>query len=276
MNSQHNRQQCPKGTFPYRIRPGDNLYRLALRYDTTVPAILSANPGIYRFNLQINRWINIPRMPFYSTEFGDSNYTAPSAECPKGTFAHTTQRGDTIHSLAQRFNMTVEEIQKVNPDVNPASLLAGQRLNIPGGKLSTYFNAAYNVSLQYPANWVPTSAGRFQGTDGFFEVEAISSNASLEDVYRGQSSGDSSLYITNPVTSELQIQGQEARLIMPSEEQQTGRKKQHAALIVRYPKPIPIQGEKGDYNYLLLRTDKEHISDIANTIRFLDADSTGQ
>jgi len=37
---------CPIGTFPYTIKPGDTLWLLSQQYNTTVDAIVAANPGV--------------------------------------------------------------------------------------------------------------------------------------------------------------------------------------------------------------------------------------
>ena len=56
-----NTRTCPSGSFSYTIRSGDTLYLLAIRYNTTVEAIMAANPGINPNNLQIGQVICIPR-----------------------------------------------------------------------------------------------------------------------------------------------------------------------------------------------------------------------
>ena len=43
--------------------------------------------------------------------------------CPTGTFSYTIRSGDTFWVLAQRYNTTVEAIQRVNPGVNPNKLI---------------------------------------------------------------------------------------------------------------------------------------------------------
>lgn len=52
---------CPAGTFSYTIRSGDTPYILAQRYNTTVDAILRANPGLNPTQLQIGQIICIPQ-----------------------------------------------------------------------------------------------------------------------------------------------------------------------------------------------------------------------
>lgn len=62
-----------RGYDEYRIRPGDTLYNIALRYYTTVNAIMTANPGINPENLTIGRTIIVP----YGIDvvFTDIDYT---------------------------------------------------------------------------------------------------------------------------------------------------------------------------------------------------------
>ncbi len=113
--------QCPAGTFPYTIKAGDTLYNLAIRYNTTVEAIIVVNPGINPNNLQIGQRICIPGM------------VPPPPTCPVGTFPYTIKAGDTIYMLAITYNTTVEAILAVNPGINPNNLQIGQVICIPRG-----------------------------------------------------------------------------------------------------------------------------------------------
>jgi len=45
------------------IQPGDTLWALARKYNTTVEAIIQANPGIQPENLQVGQVIQIPACP---------------------------------------------------------------------------------------------------------------------------------------------------------------------------------------------------------------------
>ena len=58
------------------------------------------------------------------------NCTAP-VTCPPGTFAYTIKAGDTFFLLAERYNTTVNAIQRANPNVNPNALQIGQVICIP-------------------------------------------------------------------------------------------------------------------------------------------------
>ena len=112
--------KCPKGSFSYRIKSGDTLYKLAQTYNTTVEDIMRLNPGINPKNLQIGQMICIPE--------------EMSKACPRGSFEHTIKSGDTIYFLSIRYNTTVEEIMALNPGIVPENLQIGQKICIPKEK----------------------------------------------------------------------------------------------------------------------------------------------
>lgn len=112
-------QTCLRGSFAYTIKSGDTLYFLAIRYNTTVEAIMAINPGINPNNLQIGQKICIPES------------TPGSTRCPQGSFSYTIKSGDTLYFLAIRYNTTVEAIMAINPGINPNNLQIGQVICIP-------------------------------------------------------------------------------------------------------------------------------------------------
>jgi len=112
---------CPSGSFSYTIRSGDTLYLLAQRYNTTVEAIMRINPGINPNNLQIGQMICIP----------GSVTPPPPTRCPAGSFEYTIRSGDTLFTIANRYNTTVNAILALNPGIDPNNLRVGQIICIP-------------------------------------------------------------------------------------------------------------------------------------------------
>ncbi|GMG97419.1 LysM peptidoglycan-binding domain-containing protein [Tepidimicrobium xylanilyticum] len=115
-------QACPPGSFAYIIRPGDTLFQLANRFNTTVDAITRINPGIDPNRLQIGQSICIP----------GATTPPPPGTCPNGFF-HVIRAGDTYFRLSQQYGVSVDAIIRANPGVDPNRLQIGQRICIPGG-----------------------------------------------------------------------------------------------------------------------------------------------
>lgn len=53
------------------------------------------------------------------------------SSCSKGTIPYRVKVGDTLVTIARRFNTTIEAITFANPDVNPNHLQANQFICIP-------------------------------------------------------------------------------------------------------------------------------------------------
>ena len=53
--------------------------------------------------------------------------------CPLGTVPYRIMAGDTLFSIAIRFNTTVNDIIRANPGINPFNLRVGQIICVPMG-----------------------------------------------------------------------------------------------------------------------------------------------
>ncbi len=138
----------------------------------------------------------------------------------------------------------------------------------------TFSSPAYAISLEYPADWRPvpgygsseTGETRFGGINGFFQVGAMDSD-SIDGATAAEAQHRLQPYGSQPTIETLQLQGQEARLILPSDDQPAGMQHQ-AALIIRYPEPVNVVGVP--CRYFVLWADWPHIGAIAQTLRFTD------
>jgi len=132
-----------------------------------------------------------------------------------------------------------------------------------------YANSNYKITLEYPSEWKENKAftNRYDGNDGFFQVVAISAeNVSIDKVADEDAHHMAKPYGSNPQINNIKVQGQDGRLILPSADQGKEMSNQ-AGLIVKYPKPIKIGSRT--YNYFVLYADKNHIEEIAKTIKFI-------
>ena len=109
----------------YSVRQGDLLFALALRFNTSVEAIVALNPQINPDSLVIGDVLRIPA-------------AAPAEQRPlagAGEIAYTVRAGDTLSDLAPRFKTSVAAITALNPRIAPEHLIAGQVLRIPIAQL---------------------------------------------------------------------------------------------------------------------------------------------
>ncbi len=56
---------------------------------------------------------------------------APEAAATTGTRTHVVADGDSFYSIARKYDITIADIQRLNPNVDPQNLTAGLKLSIP-------------------------------------------------------------------------------------------------------------------------------------------------
>jgi len=115
--------QAP-GQIHHLVQRGDNLYRLALRYGTTVNAIVAAN-GLANPNAIYVGQRLVIRSGSTSPSTGSSTATTT------GSY-YVVQRGDTLSGIAVRHGVTTWALVTANGLSSPNMIYAGQRLTIPG------------------------------------------------------------------------------------------------------------------------------------------------
>jgi LysM repeat protein len=96
----------------YTVQPGDNLYRIALRYGTSYTALASLN------GLSNPNWI-----------YWGMVLCVRSAPVSNGTY--TVQPGDTLYRIARNYGVNMYTLAQVNAIYNINIIYVGQRLVIP-------------------------------------------------------------------------------------------------------------------------------------------------
>lgn len=139
-----------EGPVIHVVRPGENLYLIAARYNVTVRAIMRAN-GLRNPNvIYVGQELVIPadvEAPVISI-----TTTTPT---PVGERVHIVARGQTLFSIALRYNVTVGELMRANNLRNPNLIYPGQRLVIPGVPAPTALPPESTPTLM-PAVSTPT------------------------------------------------------------------------------------------------------------------------
>lgn len=138
-----------------------------------------------------------------------------------------------------------------------------------GTAWAVYTDWTYGVSLRYPAHWQPVEGyqGRYAGPDGFFQLSAIfGEGQTLNEVCRREAYHKLSPYGSQPKVGNIRLRNLTACRILPSDDQPANMSGQ-AAMIFAYPQPVQINEDL--YHFLVLWADKDHLQEIAQTVRFI-------
>jgi LysM repeat protein len=115
----------PQGWIPITIEPGQTLEALALTYNTSVETLMQANCLVS------------PDVPVGSTIYVPAQATRPvtpipTRKCgpPPGWIFYYIQSGDTLYSIATRYNTTVPQLMVANC-LTSVTIVPGQPLYVP-------------------------------------------------------------------------------------------------------------------------------------------------
>jgi LysM repeat protein len=101
------------------VQPGENLFRIGLRYGVTVDALMAANGLSSASHVYSGQRLLIP-----------SGSTGGSVAPASGV--HVVQRGENLFRIALRYGLTTHALAAANGIVNANHVYVGQRLTIPG------------------------------------------------------------------------------------------------------------------------------------------------
>lgn len=125
-------------TTTYIVQSGDTLTSIAMKFDTTVQAIAELNDLQNPNLIYVGEILKIPTN-------SRGNLSAPSSRHYIKTYI--VQSGDTLTSIAKKFNTTVDKIALLNNITNPNLIYPGQIL-----KIETSINSSirgYNFNTMY-------------------------------------------------------------------------------------------------------------------------------
>ena len=126
-------------TIIYTVKKGDNLYNIAKLYNTTASQLMSLNK-LVNANLSIGQQLKVPA--------SQNNISSP--------IIYTVKKGDSLYSIATKYNVTVNDIKKLN-NLSSNNLSIGQKLNIPSNSntssSTTYIvksgDSLYEIARRY-------------------------------------------------------------------------------------------------------------------------------
>ena len=131
----------------YTVQKGDTLYKIASQYNTTVDILKKIN-NLSSNILSIGQKIKLP-----STEI---------INIPASLETYTVKSGDTLYSIAKKFDTTVDKIKSQN-SLSADALTVGQMLKIPS-VISVTKPSKTNVYTVEPGDTLYSLAREFNTT----------------------------------------------------------------------------------------------------------------
>jgi LysM repeat protein len=111
----------PAGWQAYLVQPGDMLEGLAERYRVPADQLSQAN-CLMTTSLLPGSYLYVPPVP---------TRTPVPCGAPSGWIHYTVLRGDTLYSLAQYYQVTVQQLQQANCMGNSTILYTGRQIYVP-------------------------------------------------------------------------------------------------------------------------------------------------
>ena len=124
----------------YIVKKGDSLYNIAKKYNTSVNDLKTLN-NLSTNNLSIGQVLKLPK----NTSTTDSIKN----------ISYTVQKGDSLYSIAKKYNTTVDSLKKLN-NLNSNLLQIGQILKINSNSSNNTINykvvsgdSLYSIAKKY-------------------------------------------------------------------------------------------------------------------------------
>ncbi len=156
------------------VQPGENLFRISLRYGVTVAAIQAAN-GLSNDIVYVGQQLVIP------TSAGGATPAPAQPPTPTGGL-YTVRPGDTVSGIALRYGITSWALIQANNLASANLIYVGQQLIIPGGATTpTPAQGTYTVR---PGDTLSSIAARFGTTAAALAAQNGIANPEL--IYVGQ------------------------------------------------------------------------------------------
>lgn len=168
------------------VKSGDTIWGLAKQHGLSVSALEQANPSVKKINDSIDL-ITVGQQLTLPTAQHDA-----SADL-NADGSYTVKPGDTLSSIADRYNVTVSQLMAWNNLSANDSLYIGQQLSVTGPAISTAVNAPV-VSAPVADASVSTQQPVAQSTDATSSVQVqtsavASASVPQQDVASSQPAG---------------------------------------------------------------------------------------
>lgn len=132
-NNKNNDSQTQSMAITYEVKNGDDLNKIARKFHITVNQLKEANQ-LTDNTIKVGQIINIPtsgsKTDIAKTDTATTATANNDVADSDKKVVYVVRHGDYLEKIAKKFNVTMSDIKKWNPDANDDTLQPGQKLVI--------------------------------------------------------------------------------------------------------------------------------------------------
>ncbi len=110
------------------VEKGETLYSISRKYDMKVDDLVKHNPEVKYSDLQINQVLKIPKIP-------EPENTGVFPE--EDFIYHYVENGESIYSISRRYDVRIEDIKRMNPELRWGEMKIHEYIRIPRTSVDT-------------------------------------------------------------------------------------------------------------------------------------------
>lgn len=130
----------------HTVTKGQTLSHIAAKYGVSQSAILQSNKLSSAHKLKLGQKLRIPQAS-KSLNSGSGRTVAKNSARNQGG-GYTVRNGDHDSAVARKHGISVEQLHRLNPNVNWRKLQIGQKLNVPGSRASSSAKLASSTKVK--------------------------------------------------------------------------------------------------------------------------------
>ncbi len=160
----------------YIVKKGDTLTTIAQKLGIPLEKLKNANPNIKSSDLSIGQKILIPSEN--TTKI--SQKSSPNISQAK---IYIVQKGDNAYDIARKLGCSIDELKKINPNLDLSNLNIGDRIVIPNNSKSTFNTQMANIYIVKSGDTASTIANKYN--IALSELERLNPQLNLSNINIG-------------------------------------------------------------------------------------------
>ena len=115
-------------TIKHTVVSGESVYSIAKKYDVSESEIYELNPKSKGALLQLKTVLLIPNKKSKSKNNKEVSSTKNSNE------THIVESGESLYKIAKKYDISLEKLKELNPDIKPESIQIGDKIVVSAKK----------------------------------------------------------------------------------------------------------------------------------------------